>query len=119
VGQHRSTVNPIVAERPGGRAERPLACTVPAVTLPTMRYPSPVAGLCVGMMTLYDCPTCALPATATPRGRRQSTHGPVEHILLRCVLGHWFLGPAETLAGTAGTARPARNFPESGSGIVA
>jgi hypothetical protein len=43
-------------------------------------------------MTLYDCPECALPATATPRGPR-----PLRHVYVRCVRGHWFLGPEEKL----------------------
>jgi len=45
------------------------------------------------MTTLYDCPECALPATATSRGR----HGSLDHVYLRCVVGHWFLGPLEML----------------------
>jgi hypothetical protein len=48
-------------------------------------------------MKLYDCPECALPATADPRGRYDSTSGPVDHVYVRCVLGHWFLGPVEML----------------------
>ena len=47
--------------------------------------------------TLYDCPSCALPATASPRGRAASTHGPVDHVFVRCVGGHWFLGPVDML----------------------
>jgi hypothetical protein len=43
-------------------------------------------------MTLYDCPECALPATATPRGP-----GLIKHVYVRCVAGHWFLGPLEML----------------------
>ncbi len=53
-------------------------------------------------MTLHDCPECALPATATSRGSWESTHGRVEHVYVRCVIGHWFLGPAETLLGRPG-----------------
>jgi hypothetical protein len=52
-------------------------------------------------MTLYDCPECALPATATPRDARLSTHGRVDHVFVRCVAGHWFLGPLEMLGGAA------------------
>jgi len=53
------------------------------------------------MMTLHDCPECALPATVTCRGRLTSTHGPVEHVFVRCVVGHWFLGPREMMDGNA------------------
>jgi len=49
--------------------------------------------------TLYDCPECALPATATPRGRWDSTHGPVDHVFVRCVTGHRFFGPVDMLTG--------------------
>src|SRR5262249_2274883 len=48
-------------------------------------------------MTLYDCPTCALPTTAESRGSCDSTDGPVELVSALCVAGHWFLGPAERL----------------------
>jgi hypothetical protein len=46
---------------------------------------------------LADCPECGLPATVTSQGRTASTGGPVEMVALRCVLAHWFLGPAESL----------------------
>ncbi len=46
---------------------------------------------------LADCPECGLPATVTKRGRAAGTSGPVDVIMLRCVLAHWFLGPADTL----------------------
>jgi hypothetical protein len=46
---------------------------------------------------LADCPECGLPATVTSHGRAASTAGPVETVLVRCVLAHWFLGPADTL----------------------
>jgi hypothetical protein len=46
---------------------------------------------------LADCPECGLPATVTGQGRAASTDGPVEVVKLRCVMLHWFLGPADTL----------------------
>ncbi len=58
-----------------------------------MPYPRAPPVLSRGMTTLYDCPECALPATATSRGR----HGSLDHVYLRCVVGHWFLGPLEML----------------------
>ena len=51
------------------------------------------------MTTLYDCPECALPATATPRGRWHSTDGPVDHVSVHCLGGHRFFGPADDLLG--------------------
>ena len=46
---------------------------------------------------LADCPECGLPATVTSHGRAAGTAGPVEVVKLRCVMLHWFLGPADTL----------------------
>jgi hypothetical protein len=48
-------------------------------------------------VTLYDCPSCALPATASSRGRLASTDGGIEHVYVKCVAGHWYLGPADRL----------------------
>jgi hypothetical protein len=59
-------------------------------------------------MTLHDCPECALPATATHRGRWASTRGQVEHVFVRCVTGHWFLGPVEMLTRRAGEPPPSK-----------
>lgn len=61
-------------------------------------------------MTLYDCPECALPATSVSRGTWESTNGPVEHVFVRCVAGHRFLGPAEMLIGSRGE-RATRDSP--------
>jgi hypothetical protein len=47
--------------------------------------------------TLVDCPECGLPATSRSEGTAGSTAGPVEHVHLRCVIGHRFFGPSETL----------------------
>lgn len=47
---------------------------------------------------LADCPECGLPATVTTQGRAAGTGGPVEMIVLRCVIRHWFLGPADLLS---------------------
>ncbi|WP_238017087.1 hypothetical protein KZZ52_11145 [Dactylosporangium sp. AC04546] len=55
-------------------------------------------GVHPGMTTkLVDCPECGLPATSRSQGRVASTDGPVEHVHLRCVVGHRFLGPPEML----------------------
>lgn len=51
----------------------------------------------MGMTMLADCPECGLPATVSTQGRAASTGGPVEMIVLRCVIRHWFLGPADLL----------------------
>jgi hypothetical protein len=49
------------------------------------------------LVMLADCPECGLPATVASHGRAASTSGPVEVVALRCVVSHWFLGPADTL----------------------
>jgi hypothetical protein len=51
--------------------------------------------------TLQDCPECALPVEVTPRGRLTATDGGLEHVFVRCVVGHWFLGPLVRLFGDA------------------
>jgi hypothetical protein len=58
---------------------------------------------------LADCPECGLPATVAHRGRAAGTGGPVEVVKLRCVVSHWFLGPADTLL----RARSARSHTQS------
>jgi hypothetical protein len=49
------------------------------------------------MTTLVNCPECGLPAALRPYGRLASTSGPVEHVFVKCVTGHWFLGPVRML----------------------
>ncbi|GAA3298856.1 MULTISPECIES: hypothetical protein [Dactylosporangium] len=49
------------------------------------------------MMRLVDCPECGLPATARSGGQLAGTYGPVEHVHLRCVVGHRFFGPGDIL----------------------
>jgi hypothetical protein len=49
------------------------------------------------MTTLVNCPECALPAALRRYGRLASTADPVEHVFVKCVVGHWFLGPAGML----------------------
>ncbi|PJJ54219.1 hypothetical protein CLV56_3727 [Mumia flava] len=48
-------------------------------------------------MELTTCPDCGAPAEVTGRFALESTDGPMEHVRLRCVLGHWFVGLAERL----------------------
>lgn len=39
---------------------------------------------------LLPCPACWLPAEVTERFRLASTDGPVDHIAVACVAGHFF-----------------------------
>lgn len=48
---------------------------------------------------------CGLPAEVKSRYTVRSTDGPLESVIIRCPLGHWFNGPVEFLAIPAG--RPA------------
>lgn len=50
---------------------------------------------------IVDCPECATPAEVTRRATLWSTHGPVEHIGLRCGQRHVFFMPTFLLADAA------------------
>lgn len=58
--------------------------------------------------SLTVCPECGLPAEITDRFLLSSTDGPVVHVALVCVGGHYFRMPAERLpaeaAGSVGSA---------------
>ena len=43
--------------------------------------------------------TDGLPAAKRSEGYLASTDGPIEHVRLRCVLGHCFLGPSDIVLG--------------------
>lgn len=65
-------------------------------------------------LAFVDCPavtgggvTCGLPAEVEDRYTLGSTGGPVACLRIRCPLGHWFNGPAESLAGSQRPAGPA------------
>src|SRR5213595_878987 len=44
-----------------------------------------------------SCPDCGVPAEITERFSLPSTHGPVDHIVLRCAGGHHFRMPTDML----------------------
>ena len=56
-----------------------------------------------GGTSLQDCPQCMAPAELLARWTWASTDGPVEHVKIRCVLGHWFAMPAWMLSASGGT----------------
>ena len=37
-----------------------------------------------------SCPECGRPAEILDRFQLPSTHGPIEHIKVRCITGRWF-----------------------------
>lgn len=39
---------------------------------------------------MIDCPECGLPAEVLDRYVLESTDGPIEHVKIKCVQGHWF-----------------------------
>ncbi|HKD87726.1 MAG TPA: hypothetical protein VKB62_04285 [Streptosporangiaceae bacterium] len=54
------------------------------------------------IQSLTACPECGLPAEITERFLLASTDGPVEHLCLACVDGHYFRMPADSLSLEAG-----------------
>jgi hypothetical protein len=44
-----------------------------------------------------QCPNCGLTATIADRFTLQGSPGPVEHVRVVCVGGHWFTPPIESL----------------------
>jgi hypothetical protein len=49
-------------------------------------------------MEMVDCPSCALPAEVESSSMLDSTHGPVEHLRIRCVLEHRYMLPRDAVA---------------------
>ena len=62
------------------------------------------------MQSVIACPECGLPAEITERFSLSSTDGPVEHVALACVDGHYFRMPTDRLSPEAGP-------PATGSGV--
>jgi hypothetical protein len=48
-------------------------------------------------LQLTGCPACDQPAEILDRFVLGSTSGPIEHVKIRCVLGHGFFMPVELL----------------------
>ena len=46
---------------------------------------------------LTTCPQCGVPAEIEQRTMLPSTDGPVEHVKIRCLGGHWFFMEADAL----------------------
>jgi hypothetical protein len=65
----------------------------------SMQYPDtgPGRGGPGASVRLVPCPECELPAEITERFWLDSTDGPVLHVCLTCVDGHYFRMPAELL----------------------
>jgi hypothetical protein len=55
------------------------------------------------MQSVIACPECGLPAEITERFWLSSTDGPVEHVALACVDGHYFRMPADRMSPEAGS----------------
>ena len=53
------------------------------------------------MVIVVSCPECGRVATVVDRSALESTDGPVEHVRIRCSVGHHFFMPTEGLAGLA------------------
>jgi hypothetical protein len=46
---------------------------------------------------LTECPECGLPAEIVDRFMLTGAPGPVEHVKLVCLAGHWFTPPVDYL----------------------
>jgi hypothetical protein len=44
---------------------------------------------------LLDCPVCGLPAEIVARFTCDGSPGPVEHVKIACLGGHWFTLPVD------------------------
>ncbi len=67
-----------------------------------------VVGADIGCPQIVDCPECLLPAEVQWRADLASTDGPVAHLKIRCLAGHWYLLPENRLPGRSpGVIRPA------------
>jgi hypothetical protein len=53
-------------------------------------------------MEIVCCPGCGQPAEVVRRMHLCSTDGPIEHVSLRCLVGHVFLMPAAGLTPMCG-----------------
>jgi hypothetical protein len=49
------------------------------------------------ILELVGCPTCNQPAEIIRRAVLESTDRPIEHVKIRCILGHGFFMPVELL----------------------
>jgi hypothetical protein len=45
----------------------------------------------VRVLELTSCPECGSPAEIIGRIQLPSTHGPIEHLKVRCITGRWFV----------------------------
>jgi hypothetical protein len=66
-------------------------------TVDSTMNPKLVSETAQGTLELLSCPECHAPAEVEWRDVVDSTDGPVEHVKIRCLHGHWFLMPAERL----------------------
>jgi hypothetical protein len=52
-------------------------------------------------LELTSCPQCGHPAEVVERTLLQGTDGPIEHVKVHCISGHWFKLPAGDIQGVA------------------
>jgi hypothetical protein len=60
----------------------------------------------------HDCPGCGAPMEIIDRFTLYGVPAPVEHVKVRCVLGHWYTIPTDWLATSASGRRLRRSFDE-------
>ena len=59
-----------------------------------------------------DCPTCGAPMEVIDRFTLRGVPEDVEHVKVRCIVGHWFTPMTESLVKADRDAHPGRVFSE-------
>jgi hypothetical protein len=64
---------------------------------PPRQFPVPTEDLDLASLELAWCPSCDQPTEILSRYVLGSTDGPIEHVRIRCLVGHKFLMPTSLL----------------------
>jgi len=56
----------------------------------------------------YDCPVCGAPMEVIDRFTLPGALASVEHVKVRCIIGHWFTPPTDSLVRTDSHPHPTR-----------
>jgi uncharacterized protein YbaR (Trm112 family) len=73
------------------------------------RIYNPADGAADQHLDIVACPECAATAAVQGRGPVESTDGPLGHVHITCVSGHWFMMPADMLNEVTNQCLPAES----------